>query len=334
MKSVFFRLLFIAQFLGLAGYAQEFKRILVTEHGELERLGLYAQSDSGHRLLRQIQSELYELGLFQNNYFLIFDVVNEGGAQAAILDKNGTVLDSIVRVPKEGAKCTSLIPVQLRELPVGGGEFSGIKGICGTIATIHSLFKLKLLKKNDAFEGKNLNPKKIKEVKDKYQKKFKAGMTMTEIANAHIGYSANECVRSGAVKVKQKEKLKRITTWLAKAMQEKKRPWDCTIAFDQHNRKGQLVFAHAEQVVGVPAFDPGSGGINVRTLNGFSQGKVSKKGLHVGVPAAPGFNTWYIQPGGRPACSLDSGASDQIDEKFGNVLPDVVEFVCCRPKKP
>lgn len=266
------------------------------------------------------------LGLGSNNYLMTF-VQSEFNPEDALFTSDGWMLESVYAVTRGDAVCTHNI-YQYPEvnLPKGGDLNSQISGVCGEIATIHSALKLGLKKKSQVVKGKNLKEDAIKEVA-KHKKKYKTGMTMKEIENAHKAVGAKECKMTKPIATNNAAALKKFTTDLFALMEEKTNPWDCSLGMESRLANKKLLMSHVEHITKMD-FDKLSGSAEVTTMNGLTQGDRKKT-----VPANPGKNTWYLTPGGFPVGGMSDGATDKVYDSISNIVLTSVEYVCCRKKR-
>lgn len=300
--------------------------VTITSGEQIERLRLGARDDLGHEQLELLHSQLL-LGLeFGSSYTLIFTpafFMEEG----AIFYSFKYRLKSVLSAAPVPARCSSFIySYPYIETPYGGDELSKIEGVCGEMATVHSALKLKLKKKKDAVKGDYFKKEALGEV-SKFKKKFKQGMTMTEIKLAHQSLGAKECVEQKPVLTSDKDALRKFNQKLDELMAVKDRPWDCSLGMESRLEGGKLVLSHVEHITKVE-FDKLSGGAEVETINGLTQGDRKTT-----VPAKKVGNTWYLVPKGFPPAGLSFSDSDKVAESLENIVLTKVEYVCCRKKK-
>jgi hypothetical protein len=249
-------------------------------------------------------------------------------------------LVDVVRTTRaDDAQCTSHFAVADAFLDEEGGSGTDSSGICGVIATIHSLVELSDLdddirlgeyegqpvSTDEATSGGNLSVKGLKTVAR--HQKHRSGMTFRELREAHASGGASNCKQPpGPFKTGDAAAMKKLIKDLAAYVNSTKPDWDCTLLVRSSKlANGTYRLSHWEHVKSMKV-DPDTGTATVTTTDGLNQGR----GNHRRIPAVPGDNTWELTPGqkGRLAGGTRTARRLAARGGWGNDVT-TVSYVCC-----
>jgi hypothetical protein len=308
---------------------------LITHHEELEKLGLFGTDFLAQEYKDELLANFWE-GLESNNYLLIFySTIKPIHNRLSLIRSKDLILKGYIRISKGKEKCSTYQSLSHSVIKYGQGLPSALKGICGQLATIHSLKKLGIMKA--PYSGKYIKEEKLKEVTPKSQKSD-SGMTTKEIATAHKKYTGKSCMNYHHVcsldtrKIPQgqqekieklaKKGLKVFVANLYTQMNSTKRKYDCSLGMTSYDSKGNKQLSHIEHITRV-AINPRTKKAMINTRNGFVQGDMKKT-----VPASAGINTISIDPENLE-CYFEKSSHSGINRIYSDLSVDRVEAICC-----
>ncbi len=304
---------------------ERFATVVVDTPAELAALGLEAVDARSRDLLGWLGSPAL---LEAHTIRLTLLPVESRPTASAIVTASGDLVRAVALTVRsepgvDGVACTSVHV--LDDVAFGqAAPDTSRPGVCGHIATIHSLLRLGVWKPADTFDGDHIR-KEIVERIDGYRDDHASGTSLREIADAHkfeIKAATGKLVgcELRSADPGDKARLQVFAKNLAARVNPPAKDWDCTLGV-----WGKPTFAHVEHVTSVD-YDEASGGAKINTLNGFAQGNSNAT-----VPKAPGKNTWYTTPdapAGQPSCGLESTAEE--GDPFDGVTTTALYSICCR----
>ena len=268
-------------------------------------------------------------GLATNNYSITLKPW-EFQELALVNEESGMMISDIVRIHKQiddqSPSCTTWISLDDEELAAGGSGSTANRGVCGAIATLHSIVKLKFIKPEQVFSDGYIKKKAIKAVQK--MQAIPLGMTEKELIKVHKAAGAKVCKASGRFKTNNPSGLSRFNQSLSRFVNDRNKTWDCSL-FVRSKKKNRFTLAHVEHVTGMttqPVRNSRFVKAKIATLNGLDQGNQKTT-----IPQSAGSNTWDSNPKARPSCKL-SGSTHEDGAKYIKALPAVqyINYVCCR----
>jgi len=316
-------------------FYQKMEKKLITTPRELEKLGLFGTDFRSQEYLDEMLASFWE-GLELNNYYLVFyKTLKMPYIKLSQIRSENLTLKGYIRVSKWNDKCSTYQPLNYSVIKYGKGLSSALEGICGQIATVHSLKKLGLMK--NPFKGPYLKEKNLTDVAPISQKN-KGGMTANEIAFAHKKYTGKGCsiyhhicsLDTRKIPAPQQEKIEKLAkkglkTFVAKLyrqMNGHKPKYDCSLGMTSFDSKGEKKLSHVEHITKI-ALNPKTKKALVVTKNGLDQGDMKKR-----VPSNAGNNTFSIDPENLE-CYFEKSTHKAINKIYQDASLDRVEAICC-----
>jgi len=313
----------------------QIKKKLITNPKDLEKLELHGTNFQAQEYLDELLANFWE-GLEKNNYFLIFDrSIKPTYRRLSLIRSGKTTLKGFIRISKNMEKCSSYQSLNHSVIKYGQGLGTALQGICGKIATVHSLKKLGLMKA--PFNGKYIKEEMLSKVTPKRQQ-FKGGMTAREVAQAHTKYTKKSCKKyqhicgldtgkipfplQETIDAQVKKGLKIFVANLYIYINSKNPIYDCSLGMTSYNSKGEKRLSHMEHITRV-ALNPSTKKAIVVTRNGLVQGDMKKT-----VPANAGLNTISIDPENLE-CYFEKSTHKGINAVYADTSLDLVEAICC-----
>ncbi|MBT3236764.1 MAG: hypothetical protein HN353_12480 [Bdellovibrionales bacterium] len=300
--------------------AQDFpisRQLLVTDFDILETMDLRGNNDVSQEFVYSINQQLYS-GLEENNFLFTYRPFLRWPIYHAVMLFQKDMLQSITRIPKDGS-CSSIINITPREITYGQSIKSLTEGICGTIATVHSLLKLDLYKKAEVIKGTALQPTPVKEIKRYARTNAGKSMTIDEMKKAHAHRGTVKCTKTKEHDCSSATDMAKFVAYITAYMNHPTRTYDCTMLVRGKDKKGNVNLSHVEHIEKVTIK---SGTANVKTLNGLDQGDH----LHT-IPSKPGSNNWSF---GLKGCKFTGGANPGVNATLAGKTPQTVGYFCCR----
>ncbi|RLA63050.1 MAG: hypothetical protein DRQ88_07325 [Epsilonproteobacteria bacterium] len=311
------------------------QKVLISNPHQLEKLGLFGTDFRSQEYLDEMLAHFWE-GLEFNNYYLVFHKTLKGTSRDLSQIRSETqTLKGYIRVSKWDEKCSTYQALNYSVIKHGQGLASTLRGICGKIATAHSLKKLGLMKK--PFHGAYIKENKLAEITLKRQKK-KGGMTSSELALAHKKYTGKSCkiqhhvchLDTRRIPSQQKEiieklakrGIKKFIAKLYKKMNNLEQKYACSLGMISYSSEGERKFSHTEHITKV-AINPRTKKIIVVTKNGMVQGDMKKT-----VPSHAGFNTFSIDPE-KLQCYFQKSSHRAINSIYQGISLNQIESICC-----
>lgn len=251
----------------------------------------------------------------------------------AIFDKDGWMLDALIRSSANKASCSYVRDTEalLKEY---GGDNQGTPedkkqgNRCGNISIIHSLVRLGVLTEAEAFSGEFLNPDMVSRL-DQFQGD-EPGMTPDQQRRAYGSFNTADreinCQAIVGGNVSDKGRVKQVAVALKSLMESETPKYDCSLGIHADDQPGGAAgFKHVEHVTGV-RLSP-SGEYLIDTLDGFQQGESATK-----IPKAPATNTWGVGSGtlGSDWVQLKDSSSQDNKRRFSEIPPSRIEMRCCQ----
>lgn len=294
---------------------------------DLEALGLFTVDGASQTYLETLFEQVFA-GLEDHSYAFHFVPVIGALRGPAIFGLDAHQLSHITRTTRSSERsCTTSFSLDGEEIR-GGRSSTATAGICGVIATLHSLVKLGKLTKAEAFTvDKKLTTRALKKLA---KQKDKAGMTFPELREAHAVGGVSKCKHPGDkngahFQTGPKASLHNFNS-LLKFVKNGKPAWDCTLLVRSSIKKGRYKLSHWEHITDMSVK---GGKVTINSTNGFNQGN----GNHANIPASPGTNTWEFTPGGTPSGRLSRSTDPAIVgmARRGGWQDDIahVSYVCC-----
>ncbi len=301
----------------------------VANFEQLESLRLEATDPQSRKYLNQLWTDLAEnLEIYSYTLHFIFPV--RPIVRLAIKGPEGSILSKITSVARDpNTPCMHTKAILPKDI-LHGSDSTSNEGICGVIATIHSLVDINRIRARDAYQRNRLSKKALKEFAP-FQK-AKAGMTFKELAQAHAHGGASTCKQlpGNGVPTNSRQGMELFWSNLNKMKNHPREDWDCTLMVrSRKKRDGTYALSHFEHVKAVRVARDNKS-CEVDTTNGFNQGN----GNHGRIPQNPGMNTWKFEPMGRTKGSLKTSTRPQnlrvaTKEGWRNGVA-FVNYVCCR----
>jgi len=247
-----------------------------------------------------------------------------------IVDKNGWMLDALVRSSADKASCSYIRDAEALLKEYGGDEQATPEdekqgNRCGNISIIHSLVRLGVLSTSQAYSGEFLNPDIVHRIDGFHGDK--PGMTPDQQQRAYSDFKSTDrdisCDAKMGGKVSDKGSLEMAARSLQGFMRLDAPKYDCSIALWANKRPdGTFGFRHVEHVTGVRV-DP-SGEYLIDTLDGLLQGENASK-----IPKTPATNTWRVGPKGADWVQLKDSSSDKNKGLYSGMPIHQIEVRCC-----
>lgn len=311
--------------------------VFVADTACLAQLGLQGSNPYAEEYTELLLSAVVE-GLPSNTYRFVFSPLVDP-VMPAVTDATGElVLDYVARESMlPDTACTSVERIDADEILLGDSNDSMTRGVCGAIATVHSLNKLGLTIPTLGTElygdgfisgsyiqgimgGRALLPigrlidAHVAGLKTQFPKAKRRDLCQETTGSGQTQAVTNN--RKGFTPTSNEGNMGQFVSYLQSAMQAGK---DVTLIVD--TARG---VAHAEHIVSVTV--DADGVATVETANGYEQGNLTTE-----VPADAGTNTWTVDPAGGvtlTSSTADDAAGYQLMiAEQGGVTS--VKFVSC-----
>lgn len=310
----------------------------VTNFEELESLRLEGIDPQSSKYLSGLWSMMAE-NLEIYSYALHFVFPLKPVVRLAIKGPEGAILTKVTSIARDpNTPCMHSRDIIAKDMLFGQDASTASEGICGVIATIHSLVDIGRVRARDAYERNRLARRALR-VFGRFQRQ-RAGMTFRELRDAHAHGGASECrqLPGNGVPTNSRQGMELFWRNLSDFKNHPTEQWDCTLMVRSPRRAdGTYALSHFEHVRAVRvARDNRS--CEIDTTNGLDQGS----GRHDRIPQDPGVNTWKFEPMGRPTGKLDRSTRRDVErgadrEGWRNNV-GTVNYVCCKvpgpPRRP
>jgi len=313
--------------MNINSYYHHIEKKLITGPMELDKLGLFGTDFHAQEYLDELLANFWD-GLENNNYYLVFfNAFNTPFNRISEIRSGRLNLKAFIRVSKTSQVCSTYQSLNHFIIKAGRGLSSALKGVCGQIATVHSLNRLgKTIK---PFNGKFIKEKNLLDLTQN-----NSGMTTDELADAHKKHTGKKCQNyqhvcsldkgklHAPLKRKAKKGLKTFVANLYKQTNSKSPKYSCSLVMTSFDSKGKKQLSHVEHISKV-ALNPRTKKAMVLTKNGLVQGDMKKTVL-----ANAGINTIFIDPENLK-CNFKSSTHRGVNAIYQGTSINHVEAICC-----